>query len=503
MVAAPLLLTPVPPEDAARGDGEDFADFTEAMCRITKDSVGGRAGELITLRRWQRRVTSMLLARRPDGRRRHRTALIGLPRKNGKSAIGSALGLHGLVMDGQGAEVYSCAADKEQARIVFGVARRMVELDPELSSVIRIYRDALEHPASGSVYRVLSSEAFTKEGLSPTRVIYDELHAAPDRELYDVMSLAMGARSDPLLLAITTAGVKSDRSGGDSVCYGLWQYGCKVASGELDDPSFFMAWWGAPDDAPHAEPEVWRDANPGFADIVDGEDFASAVLRTPENEFRTKRLNQWVSSAQAWLPGGSWESREDGSRVIEDGAAVVLGFDGSKTGDNTGIVVATCELAPHVDVAGLWERPPDAVHWEVPRGEVKAALRACCKRWDVREIAYDPYLWIDAMEELEGEGLPVVEFPQQNSAMIPATQRFYELVVTGGLTHSGDPRMARHLANAVMKTDSRGSRIVKDAPHSPRKIDLAVAAVMAVERAMWHAGQTVNWSDTVWLSLRA
>ena len=302
MVAPPLHLTPVPAEDVARGDGEDFADFAESMCRITKDSIGGRAGDLITLRAWQRRMSSMLLARRADGRRRHRTALIGEPRKNGKSAIGSSLGLHGLLMDGQGAEVYSAAADKEQARIVFGVARRMVELDQELSSVVRIYRDALEHPASGSVYRVLSSEAFTKEGLSPTRVVIDELHALPTRELYDVLSLAMGARSDPLLIAITTAGVKSDRSGGDSVCYGLWQYGCKVAAGELDDPSFFMAWWGAPDGADYADPEVWRAANPGFGDIVDSEDFASAVLRTPENEFRTKRLNQWVSSAQAWLP---------------------------------------------------------------------------------------------------------------------------------------------------------------------------------------------------------
>lgn len=499
MVAAPLFLTPVPAEDVARGDGEDFADFTESMCRITKDSIGGRAGDLIVLRRWQRRMTSMLLARRADMRRRHRTALIGEPRKNGKSAIGSSLGLDGLLNDGQGAEVYSAAADKEQARIVFGVARRMVELDPELSSVIRIYRDALEHPGSGSVYRVLSSEAFTKEGLSPTRVLFDELHALPTRELFDVMSLAMGARSDPLLIAITTAGVKSDRSGGDSVCYTLWQYGCKVATGEIDDPSFFMAWWGAPPEADHTDPEVWKAANPGYGDIVDAEDFASAVLRTPENEFRTKRLNQWVSSAQAWLPAGSWEACEDRERVIEPGAAVVLGFDGSKNGDNTGIVVVTCEQRPHLDVAGLWERPPDTPGWEVPRGEVKAMLRELCARFDVKEIAYDPYLWLDAFDELEQEGLPVVEFPQFGSAMIPATQRFYELVMTRGLSQSGDARLARHLGNAVVKTDSRGSRIVKDSPHSPRKIDLGVAGIMGVERASWWASQPdVEWENTVW-----
>jgi phage terminase large subunit-like protein len=468
------------------------------MCRITKDSIGGRSGDLIELRPWQRTVLGKVFAVRPDGRRRHRTAMIGLPRKNGKSALGSAVALYGLMFGGQGSEVYSCATDKEQARIVFGVARRMVELDPDLSGAIRPYRDALEHPASGSTYRCLSSEAFTKEGLSPTLVVYDELHAAPDRELYDVMSLAMGARRDPLMLIITTAGVKSDRSGGDSTCYGLFQYGQRVAAGELEDPSFFMAWWAAGAEEDHRDPDVWRRANPGYGEIVDSEDFASAVLRTPENEFRTKRLNQWVSSAQAWLPAGSWDDRADPGRRIEDGARVVLGFDGSKTGDNTGIVVATAEERPHVGVAGLWERPPEAVEWSVPRAEVKDALRACCKRWQVLEIAWDPYLWLDAAEELADEGLPIVEFPQNQSRMAPATQRFYELVTTGGLTQSGDPRLARHVANTVLKMDSRGSRIVKESPHSPRKIDLAVGAVMAVDRAAFWAANHVNWANTVW-----
>lgn len=499
MVAPPLVLTPVPPADMARGDGPEVCGFIEGMCRVTKDSIGGRAGDLIELRPWQKRTTRLVYARRADGRRRHRTAVVGLPRKNGKSSKGSGYALHGLVLGGQGAEVYSAATDKEQARIVFGVARRMVELDPELSAAIRVYRDTLEHPASGSIYRCLSSEAFTKEGLNPTTIVYDEPHAAPDRELFDVLSLAMGARSDPLMLLISTAGVKSDRSGADSMFYGLFQYGQRVASGELEDPSFFMAWWGAPADSDHRDPEVWRAANPGFDDIVGGEDFASAVLRTPENEFRTKRLNQWVSSAQAWLPAGSWDDRADPARVIADRARVVLGFDGSKTGDNTGIIVATAEECPHLDVAGLWERPQDAVEWSVPRSEVKDALRACCKRWEVLEIAWDPYLWLDAAEELLDEGLPVVEFPQSQSRMAPATQRFYELVTTGGLTHSGDPRLARHVANTVLKSDSRGSRIVKESPHSPRKIDLAVAAVMAVDRAAFWAGvKPRNWSNTVW-----
>ena len=274
----------------ARGDGEDVADFIEVMCRITKDSIAGRSGDLITLRPWQRRVLGMTFARREDGRRRHRQALIGLPRKNGKSALG--LGRWRCTAwcwaRRAGEDLPSCASDKEQARIVFGAARRMVELDPELSGAVRVYRDTLEHPSSGSIYRVLSSEAFTKEGLSPTLVVYDELHAAPDRELYDVMSLATGARRDPLMLIITTAGVKSDRSGGDSVCYQLFQYGRRVATGEQADPSFFMAWWGAPDDSDYQDPAVWQAANPGYGELIDPEDFASAVLR-PRRRTSTGR----------------------------------------------------------------------------------------------------------------------------------------------------------------------------------------------------------------------
>jgi phage terminase large subunit-like protein len=500
MPTPPLVLTSVPADAVVAGDGPDVARFVEGKCRITKDSVAGRAGDLLELRSWQRTVLKLAFARRPDdGRRRHRQALIGLPRKNGKSALGSAVALYALMCDGEGAEVYSCAADRDQARIVFGAAKRMVELDEELSARVRCYRDALEVPASGSTYRVLSSEAFTKEGLSPSLVVYDELHAAPDRELYDVMSLASGARVDPLMLIITTAGVKSDRSGGDSVCYQLHQYGERVASGELADPSFFMAWWGTPDGADHRDPSIWRAANPGYGDIIDPEDFASAVLRTPENEFRTKRLNQWVSSAQAWLPGGSWDACQEEGRAIPARARVVLGFDGSRTGDNTGIIAVEVGEKPFVKVAGLWERPQGAAEWSVPRAEVKDAIRAACKRWDVLEIAWDPYLWLDAAEELLDERLPVVEFPQNQSRMAPAVQRFYELVTTRGLTHSGDQRLARHLANTVLKSDSRGSRIVKEAPNSPRKIDLAVAAVMAVDRAAWHAGQKkINPLDTMW-----
>jgi phage terminase large subunit-like protein len=487
-VCKPLYLTPVSFEDIDRGDGPYVDQFIEGYCRITKESVGGHAGELLRLRPWQNELTSMVHARRPDGRLRHREALIGLPRKNGKSALGSGLGLYGLMMGSDGSEIYSCAADKEQARIVFGVARRMVETDPFLSEQITCYRDTLEYTSTGSTYKVLSSEAFTKEGLNPTEIIYDELHAAPTDELYNVMAEAQGARIDPLFVIITTAGVKSDQTGQDSICYRRYQYGLKVASGEIFDPNFFMAWYGAPEDDDYKAVETHKRANPGYGDLIDPEDFASVLSKVSEADFRTKRLNQWVNAARAWLPQGSWGEcyEADRSSILQCPRGVVLGFDGSKSGDCTALVVVSIEAMPQIAVLGLWERPIDDPHWKVPRSEVREAIRQACRDYDVREIAWDEWLWLDSAEELEDEGLPVVIFPQSLSHMGPATQKFFERVRDKTIVQDGDPRLTRHLNNATTKTDARGTRIVKDAANSPRKIDLAVAAVMATSRVDYY-----------------
>jgi len=480
----------VPAEDVARGDGDLFSDFGEAVCRVDKDSLASPAGQLIKFRPWQRKLIAHVLARRPDGRYRHRQALIGEARKNGKSGIGSTLGLGGLVLGPSGGEVYSCAADKQQAKVVFDTARRMVKMDPELSEILKVYRDVIECEATGSVYRALSAEAFTKEGLNPHFVLFDEVHAQPNRELWDVMALAMGARTEPLMVGITTAGVKYDATGNDSLCYGMYQYGVRIAKGEVDDPSFFMAWWEPRKaDADHRDPATWREANPGLGDLVDIEDLASAVLRTPENEFRTKRCNQWVSSASAWLPAGAWEDCE-GGEPIPAGAEVVLGFDGSFNGDCTALVVVSVADPLHVDVVELWEKPlDDTGDWRVPIADVEDAIRDACRKWQVLELACDPFRWARTYQILESEGLPVVEFPQSPARMTPATTRFYEAVMNGSLTHSGDPRLARHLDNAVLKADSRGTRIYKEHRNSQRRIDLAVAAVMAVDRAAWLAAE--------------
>jgi phage terminase large subunit-like protein len=454
------------------------------MCPQVKDSVGGKAGEPLQLRPWQQKLLGALFARRADGRYLHKTAIVGMPRKSGKSAIGSGIALYGLFMGPRGGEVYSCAADRDQARIVFGSAKSMVEQSPDLAERAKLYRDAIEIPSTGSVYRVLSSEAFTKEGLSPTLVLYDELHAAPNRELWDVMTLAQAARYDSMTLAITTAGVRTDSTGQDSVAYSLYQYAQKVASGEVDDPSFFAAWWQASPECDHRDPANWKIANPGFGDLQDPEDFESAVKRTPEAEFRTKRTNVFVNAQQAWLPHGVWDNLP-ACEPPEDGTRCVLGVDGSFSGDASAIVGVTIEDTPRVWLVGIWEKKPeDRDDWRVDISEVEAAVLTACGRWNVVEVAFDPYRWQRSMDALAADGVPIVEYTSSSPArMVPACSKFYDAVTGGLIAHDHSPVLARHLDSAVTKVDRLGPRIVKEHRGSPRKIDAAVCAVMAFDRA--------------------
>lgn len=422
---------------------------------------------------------------------RHRTGLVGLPRKNGKSSLGSGLALDGLLFGGQGAEVYSAAAEEKQARIVFSETKRMVQADAELSEACDVMRDVISMPSTNSIYRVLTAKAPTKEGLNPTRVIVDELHAHPSDELWNVLTLGSGARFDPLTLAITTAGVMYDSLGQESICYRLYKHGVDVARKHVEDPAFFFAWWGAPEGADHRDPAVWAAANPAYGDLIDPDDFAAAVVTTPEAEFRTKRLNQWVSAATAWLPAGAWDECADHDRKIPDGSSVVLGFDGSYNNDSTALIVCTVGENPFTDVAWASERPSNAPQdWVVPIDEAEDAIRDACRRWKVKEVACDPARWARSMQVLAAERLPMVEFPQSGARMIPATERFYEAVMNKAISQSGNADLARHIGNAVIRRTSRGGHLQKDAKSSPRKIDLAVAAVMAFDRASFYAKKT-------------
>jgi phage terminase large subunit-like protein len=215
------------------------------------------------------------------------------------------------------------------------------------------------------------------------------------------------------------------------------------------------------------------------------------VKKTPESEFRTKRCNQWVSSQTAWLPNGSWEKLV-GEKELNHETEVVLGFDGSFSGDASVIVGVTIEEQPHVFLVKAWEKQPeDTDDWRVDSLDVENSIIEACQKYRVREIACDPFRWQRTMQVLQDLGLPVVEWPSTSAArMIPACAKFYDAVAGEKLNHDGNPLIARHISNAVVKTDRLGPRIVKEHRGSPRKIDAAVASIIAFDRA------TVSRTDT-------
>lgn len=204
-----------------------------------------------------------------------------------------------------------------------------------------------------------------------------------------------------------------------------------------------------------------------------------------ESDCRRYWLNQPVVTEEKFVDPLVWDALADPERAIEPREKVVLGFDGSLNNDSTGILVVTLDKKPHLDVVSCWERPDGwaGKDWRVDRHEVVASIKAAAERWDVVDVAADPSWWKQTLEELDDEGIPIFEYPQSSSVMTPATKRLFDLVNGDGLTHSGDERLRRHVLNAVVKDDSRGFRLTKESKKSRRKIDLAVCAVMAVDRA--------------------
>ncbi len=488
----PRWLTPVPDEALYGSRAEAALQFVELFGVITKDSVAGPAGSPLVLRDWQREVIRRIYADDGAGGFKHRISYVGLPRKNGKSAIASTLALADLfVLGGRGAEIYSIAAEKEQARIVFADAKRIIEAHPELMAMAKLYRDAIEVPELGSVYRVLSAESYSKEGLNPVAVYADEIHAMQTRELWDVMSLAMGARGNRAhMVGITTAGTRTDQTGDDSIAYSLYNYGKKLANEELADDTFFMAWWEAAETSDHRVEETWQEANPGYGDICAAADFTSAVRTTPEAEFRTKRCNQWVNTKSAWLPAGVWDGLTEEFELLPTDE-YVLGFDGSWKNDSTALV-AVILPREEGDVfrafrVAHWEKDfaLDDDSWVIDKNLVsKTVIDFFLANPNCREIVCDPSYYQDEMYQWAEVGLAVTEYPNTINRTVPATAKLNEAILAGRIKHNGDAALGRHLDNCILKIDSnRGARITKDYRNPRLKIDLAIALLMAYDRA--------------------
>ncbi len=286
------------------------ADRAIKVINLLTHTKGKFAGQPFDLRPWQKAIVKKLFQQRKDGLRQHRTCLLMLPRKNGKSELAAALAIYFLLFDGEmGAEVYSAAADKDQAALVFNVAAQMIRNDPELEVQCEIVdsQKRIVHRKSGSFYRAISAEAYSKHGFNASVVIYDELHAAPTRELWDVLSTSQGARVQPLMMAITTAGY--DRH---SILWELYDHAKKVQEQPDLDPTFLPLLFEAPKDADWLDEKVWKACNPALGDFRSLEEMRIAAQRAKsipaqENTFRRLYLNQWTEQSERWIDMAAWD----------------------------------------------------------------------------------------------------------------------------------------------------------------------------------------------------
>ncbi len=459
VTAPPLDLSALPAAGAERIDA-----FARQYLRVP---VGRGARGPFRLRPWQKQIVARLFPRKGA---RPRQALISMPRGNGKTTLSALLALYGLFADGvEHAEVVLVASDARQAGITFRIARRMLELEPRLLEQVQIFQNRIYVPHTASTLAVLPAEPGALQGWNPSLAIVDELHVVT-RQVWDAVALAGGKRKQSLVLAISTPGMARE-----GVMWDLVEQGRAGLSG------FVYVEYAAPDGCDVADERAWRIANPGLGDFLYVDAIRATVATTREPDFRRYRLGQWTEHSDAWLPRAAWQACVS-PHGIPAGAEIVLGFDGSYSGDATAITAVQVGDVPHIDVVKLWEPPPEG-GYQVPILAVEEELRQACRRWRVQWIAADPYRWARSLQLLSLEGLPVMEFPQGAGRMVPATTRFQEAVFNRMLTHSGNPDLSRHVGNAVLKQGGRGVQVAKENKHSTRRIDLAVAAVMAFDVA--------------------
>lgn len=465
-------LVPLPFRPKSPVESERFLAFADKFLRVPK---GTGAKTKLRLRPWQIEIAEDVL---DSGAR---TVGLMLPRGQGKTTLNAAIALYCFFTWGEGANVVIFAVDERQAGLAFSVARRMVELDDDLSSRCHVYRDRLVIPLTDSTFQVMPASPAAAEGLDFVVAIVDEAGVV-NRDLFDVVQLAQGKREKSVLVAIGTPGPNLD----DQVLLSLRQYAIE----NPDDLSLRWREFSAagfehhPADCAHC----WELANPALDDFLH-RDALVALLppKTREATYRRARLCQLPPDHDgAFLPAGVWDGLSTGEPV-PDGAEVVISLDGSFSDDTTALLIATVSTEPHFDTLAVWEND-GTEGYRVPIADVEQKIRDACRTWKVVEIIYDPFRFTRTGQALEAEGLPIVEFPHSPSRLTAATTDLYSAAVNGKLTHSGDPKLAAHIGAAVIVEDSRGMRLSKASrSRTARKIDLAACLVMAHSRATWRA----------------
>ncbi|MBV1817161.1 terminase large subunit [Clostridium cochlearium] len=464
---------------------------------------------------WQDKIiTDIFGTVKDNGFRQYNTAYVEIPKKNGKSEIAAAIALYLTCADNEwGAEVYGCAADRQQASIVFDVAVDMVDQCPALKKRIKpiISQKRLVYMPLGSFYQVLSSEAFSKHGLNVHGVIFDELHAQPNRELFDVMTKGSGdARMQPLFFLITTAG--TDRN---SICYEVHQKADDILRGKKHDATFYPVIYGIKDGEDWGLEENWYKANPSLGHTIPIEkvrDAFNSAKENPaeENIFRQLRLNQWVKQSVRWMPMDIWDkcSFEVNPEKLR-GRECYGGLDLSSTNDITAFVLIfpptptddkyyvlpffwipeeNLKLRVRRDHVpyDIWKKQGflkttegNVIHY----GFIESFIEELGKKYNIKQIAFDRWGAVQMVQNLEGLGFTVVPFGQGYKDMSPPTKELMKVTLEKKIAHGGHPVLSWMMDNVYVRTDPAGN-IKPDKEKSTEKIDGVVALIMALDRAV-------------------
>jgi len=483
-----------------------------------KHTKGKWRGENFELLKWQRDIIEEVYGTLDErNQRQYRFVYLEIPKKNGKTELAAAAGLYHTFADDEiKGEVYGCASDRAQASLAFDVAVDMVDQSPVLKRrcKYRASHKRLEDLKTGSFYQVLSSEAYTKHGLNASAVIFDELHAQPNRDLWDVMTFGAGdARREPIWWVITTAGDDPDRL---SIGWEIHEKARRILDGEIMDPRWYVKIYGASEDSDPWDEALWYKVNPSLDQTIDIETVRQAALsaRNSESEerlFRWLRLNQWISLKRTgWLPLTLWDMTV-GDWGYEDlvGKKCYGGLDLSSTGDITGL----CLLFPPQKGVREWRSiyeawiPEDNMNERIRRdhvpydrwvGEkslhatpgnvidyefVEARIMTLSRHYTIAALATDPWNSRMLTQRLMKKGLEVIEMPQTMLHMNPAMKEIERLMKTGELSHEKHPVARWCFGNVTIAIDGNGN-IKPMKNKSIEKIDVIVAMINAMSIAM-------------------
>lgn len=479
--------------------------FFETCLTHTK---GEWAGQPFKLSQWQadKIIRPLFGWKRADGTRRYRTAYIQIPRKAGKSTLSAGIALYLLMADGEpGAEIYSAAADREQANIVFEMAKGMADASPALRKRVETYRRAMIVPSTASSYKVLSADASTKHGFSAHGIIFDELHAQPNRELWDVLTTSTGARRQPLCVAITTAGYDKH-----SICYELYDYACKVRDGIIDDPAFLPVIYEAKPDDDWQSPATWEKAHPGLnisvkLDYFEQEAAKAAQMPSYENTFKRLLLNIWTEQDVRWIGMDAWDKCQNEMPGLV-GRTCYAALDLSTTTDITALVLAfpidgTIHLLPFFWVPDenirkrvdrdrvpydVWARkglilttPGRVIDYD----RIRDKINLLAELYRIKEIAVDRWNATQLATQLEGDGFEMIGFGQGFASMSAPTKELERRILDGTLNHGNHPVLRWMASNVTVEHDAAGN-VKPSKKKSTERIDGMVATIMALGRVM-------------------